>query len=323
MKVKQHIICSFEQDQIIKKHEGAFSKTLRLLVPKSATADLGPLVDAYYACGHCPEVDVYRHTPNQDDLVRMLDTSVDAVLFVSSARRSARTLVDGPFVKLGHKQIPIGLLALQSKESLAAFIRTMDVCAQRDQELLALALLSQRHPRYMRLVDRMHKSIGEDVYPLSWTSSDLVREDMLAALGLGLGLAVYFGHGRPSGWVGYYGLRAHHFDTNSTQPLGALLNLCCLTASRRKVGYSFAERLLFKGVTNALLAAVQPSLHTDNMRWAVGIAHALKAGARTLDELLVKAAPQQPSALNAYRIIGNPLAPITSSRSVLEQAINL
>ena len=43
-----------------------------------------------------------------------------------------------------------------------------------------------------------------------WPADEIVRDDMTVGLGHGLAVALYVGHGRPSGWVGYAGVRAHH-----------------------------------------------------------------------------------------------------------------
>jgi len=295
-------------------------KTIRLLVPKSVKTDLGPILDAYSACGHNTEVGVFETVPNKKELEKMLNFDTDAVLMVCPPRRAPATLVDGPFLKNVEKSIPIGLFPLRNKTSLQSFATTILKVHNKKKDVLSIALLSQKYPRYSHLVDRMKASLTGEIASFRWTSHELTREDMIKGLRLGLGLSIYFGHGRPTGWVGYYGLRAHHFKTNNGQALGAMLNLCCNTASRRKVGYSFAEKMVMKGVTSASFAAVRPTLHTDNTRWSVGLCKAIEQGARSLDELLLQAAPLNNSAIEHYRIIGDPLASIYSSWASVEVA---
>lgn len=298
-------------------------KTIRLLAPKSALSDLGPIVEAYYNCGYYPEIDHYHTAPNTQELTRVIGQSPDAVLYLTPARRAPSTLVDGPFLEKNGKRIPVGLLPVQNKESLSLFSASINAVNRREKEVLSVALLSQRHPRFIRLVDRMNACLPQKAASFKWTSSDLIREDMINGLGLGLGLSIYFGHGRPAGWVGYYGLRAHHFDSSNSQPLGAMLHLCCLTASRRKVGYSFAEKMVMQGVTSASFGAVKPTLHTDNTRWAVGLIKAIEMGAKNVSELLLNAVPLATTAYQDYRIIGDPLAPIFSSRKAMHFAQKL
>jgi hypothetical protein len=93
----------------------------------------------------------------------------------------------------------------------------------RKKEIPSLALLSQRHPRYLSLSERMRDILKADrkYKVFQWNAERVYREDMLTGLASGIGAAIYFGHGRPVGWVGYYGLRAHHFDGLSGEPLGA------------------------------------------------------------------------------------------------------
>ena len=117
------------------------------------------------------------------------------------------------------------------------------------------------------------------------------------------------------GWSGYAGLRMHHFEESERHPLGALLSLCCLTASRRKVGRSFAESLVLGGITSSCMAAVIPTLHTDNTRWAVRLVQAIAEGAETIGGLITSVLPMKESAVDAYRIIGDPLAPLWAPKA--------
>jgi hypothetical protein len=63
-------------------------------------------------------------------------------------------------------------------------------------------------------------------------------------------------------------------------------------------------------VSAAGFAAVKPTLHSDNMRWAVRIGKALLQGARTIGELIIASNPKTESSMEAYRIIGDPFAPL-------------
>jgi hypothetical protein len=159
-----------------------------------------------------------------------------------------------------------------------------------------------------------------------WTGDAITRESMVTAVGCGLGLGLYVGHGRPKGWVGYHGVRAHHFLESDEargsrhDPMGAILSLCCRTASRKRVGLSYAESLPLMGVAAASFGAVKETFHSDNTRWAVGVCTALTEGARTVGELLVRAAPSSPAALSSYRLIGDPFAPLGSDDRSLRRA---
>jgi hypothetical protein len=126
-----------------------------------------------------------------------------------------------------------------------------------------------------------------------------------------MGVGVYFGHGRPSGWAAYHGLRAHHFG--GAEPMGALLSMTCYTASRWGVGASFAEQVVLRGAAAAAVGAVGPVEHLENTSWMVGLATALRDGCHELGPALVAAAPVDPARFARYRIVGDPLASLAGS----------
>jgi hypothetical protein len=191
---------------------------------------------------------------------------------------------------------------------------------QRARQKSTVALLSQWHPRYLRMSDRLESLLHQPIETFRWTGDIITREGVVDGLSSGLGMALYVGHGRPVGWVGYYGMRTHHFESFSGQPLGALLSLCCRTASRRRTGLSYTEALPLLGVTASAFGAVTETRHTDNTRWAVRICECLSEGVDTLGELIVRAAPPNSSATTPYRLIGDPLAPLAAEFIGAERA---
>jgi hypothetical protein len=234
----------------------------------------------------------------------------DAALLIGPRARSPRTVLSGPVLRTGNNRtIPIGWLPVTDETALRRFAATAAQVHRRAQSQTSVALLAQRHPRYLRLADRMG-AILNDRPVFRWTADALVPEAMIGGLASGLGAAIYFGHGRPIGWVGYYGLRAHHFDDFGGEPLGALLSICCDTASRRRTGLSFAEALPLRGVCASVFAAVGATLHVDNTRWAVRLSDAMLDGANTLGTLVRASLPLNSAQWENYRIIGDPLAPL-------------
>jgi hypothetical protein len=173
---------------------------------------------------------------------------------------------------------------------------------------------------YLRLSERIELLLKQPIQSFRWTSDVISREAVVDGLGVGLGLAIYLGHGRPSGWVGYYGMRKRHFDAFRGEPLGSMLSLCCQTASRRRIGLSYAEALPLMGVAAASFGAVTETRHTDNTRWAVRICECLNSGVKTIGELLVRAAPANASATLPYRLIGDPLAPLEAEIAGAQRA---
>lgn len=205
-------------------------------------------------------------------------------------------------------------------DALRRFARAAASVHSRPGGRPSIALLAQRSPRYRDLAGRVRRVLAERTAatPVSWwTADEVVRDDLVTGLGLGLGVALYVGHGRPVGWVGYRGTRAHHFPVPAA-PVGAILSLACLTASRRRTWLSFSEALVMRGCAAATLAAVGKTLHLDNVRWALRIARALGDGAATIGELVVLAEP--PSADRSYRILGDPLAPLRDAPGARQAA---
>lgn len=299
------------------------AQRLLLVAPAAQLCDLDALQQAWQVRG----VDVIPHTygramPAADKLLDGHD-GLDAVLLAGNARRAPATVLPGPFlVDSKDRRVPAAWLPLRDAGSNRRFAATAARVQLRPRQQMAVALLGQWHPRYLRVTDRIAALLETRARTLRWTGDVIGRDDMLLALGTGLGLGLYVGHGRPSGWVGYQGVRRHHFDTLAErEPLGALLSLCCRTASRRRIGLSYAEALPLQGVAAASFGATSDTLHTDNTRWAIGLCDALASGADTIGELIVRAAPPSPAACLPYRLIGDPLAPLASARAAVADAL--
>ncbi|WP_452230140.1 C25 family cysteine peptidase [Lacinutrix sp. MEBiC02404] len=266
----------------------------------------------------------YDIRPSYKEMQSQVQTE-DAVLLIGDATCFPKNALKFPFIKtMENKKIPIAWLPIRNSKDLFTFSKTIHEVHGRKQEQCAVALLSQKHPRFVRIVDRMATILETpNLLPYKWSSDLLFRESMIEGLESGLGLATYFGHGRPIGWVGYYGLRSHHFENKNSKPIGALLSLCCKTASRKNTEISFCEQLVLDGKTAVSFGAVDSTLHTDNTRWSVGITKALLSGASTIAELIIQATPKNLSSYTHYRLIGDPLAPIYSSNETTLFANNI
>jgi hypothetical protein len=143
---------------------------------------------------------------------------------------------------------------------------------------------------------------------------------MLRGINSGMGLSIYLGHARPKGWVGYYGIRIHHLQAYKNEPMGAVLSICCHTASRKRTGISFSENLVYQGLAASSFGAVTATKHTDNTKWAVNLTEGVLRGYQTIGELLMASLPQHKSAISAYRLIGDPLAPVGSTDAAIALA---
>jgi hypothetical protein len=258
--------------------------------------------------------------PDMAALVR--DTEgLDAALLIGSPRRAPATVLPAPFALDAHgRRVVLAWLPATSALALRRFAATAARVHRRAGTERGLALFGQWHPQYLRVVDRMGDLLASHWRTFKWTGDQLSREGLVGAMGSGVGLGVYLGHGRPVGWVGYHGVRSHHFDAFEGEPMGALMSLCCRTASRRRTGLSYAEALPLRGVAAASFGAISDTLHTDNTRWAVGLCDALAEGVGTVGELILRAAPASPGAITPYRLMGDPFAPLSTQEHDLARA---
>lgn len=296
-----------------------------VVAPESALDALSPLLQVWAkgsGVAHVPWSLLETEGPS---VLPRLAERADAVLVIGPRRRSPRTVLPGPVVvATDGRVVPVSWLPQTTTTDLARFAHMAAVVHTREGTPgtravpgpRSLAVLGERHPRFDRLAERIVRiardSRDSRVDPRRETAYELSRDDLVDRLSEGPALAVYVGHGRPTGWVGYAGLRAHHLavavERPQHRPAAAIISLTCKTASRRRTGLSFAEALPLKGVAAAALGAVSATAHTGNARWALRIARDL-AEAHTIGDLVASVAPHDPHA-SAYRLVGDPTAPL-------------
>jgi hypothetical protein len=278
-----------------------------LAAPRAALGPLRPLLRE-----HERERGVRLVEPGPPEALREAAEKAAGLLLVGDRRRSPRTVLPGPFIEdPDGRRVPVGWMP-DLGAGLEDFARAAARVERRRAPVGPVAMLGQREPRYLQLAGRMEVNLaGPGAAPcrvLRWTSERITRADLVSGLRLGLGAGVYFGHGRPSGWAGYHGLRAWHLVETPGEPLGALFSVTCLTASRYRVSLSFSEAIVAGGAAAAAVGAVAHVAHLDNMRWMLGLAAALRGGESRLGPALLAAAPSEPGPQTPYRIIGDPLA---------------
>jgi len=288
------------------------SGLIAVVAPRSALAALEPLCGAYAERG--PVATFERDLLSVAEL-RELAAGAEAVLVVGPRRRSPRTALPGPFVRTADgRRAPIGWVPDCGREALRRFATTAARVHARAGAGRTVAVLAQRSRRYRDLSGRIERLLGESgggARPLRWTADELTRADLSTGLAVGLAAAVYVGHGRPVGWVGYGGTRSHHL-AGAAEPTAAVLSLTCLTASRRRVGLSFAEALVLQGVAAATFGAVCSTDFHWNARWALRLTGALANGCATIGDLVASADDDDP-AVAGYRILGDPVAPLADA----------
>ena len=74
------------------------------------------------------------------------------------------------------------------------------------------------------------------------------------------------------------------------------------------------------GVSAAAFGAVRETKHTDNMKWAIRICDAINSGIDNLGDLLLQAEPPNIEAVEHYRIIGDPFAPLYTDAEGIKRA---
>ncbi len=293
-----------------------------LVAPRSRLPQLEPLV-VLRSASRSVRVIARDDLPADDEWPRLVPGGAAGVLVVGDRRRKPGTVTGQPFVRSAdHGWIPAGWLP--AARDLTPFVRAATAVATR-HEVSPVAVLGQRSPRYQRLSDRLVHHLG-DLPSVRWGAERITREDLVTALGLGLGAAVYLGHGRPSGWAAYRGLRAAHLAPGPeglSEPLGLLLSLTCWTASRRGVATSFSEQVVLQGSAAAAVGAVRPVLHLDNTRIVLALATALRGPApdvgNLLSRMLLSDGTPSPEA-SAYRLVGDPLASLLGAEDALVRA---
>lgn len=296
-----------------------------LAAPREAWPVLQPLADAHAA--RRPVRLLLRDTREVPPLAELLPELERAagVLIVGDRRRSPRSVLPGPFLLTsGGRKVPAGWLPMGHPESLERFVAAATEVQQRSGDPGPLALVGQWDGQVTRMVERslsiLRDSPGTSPPPVFWWTADrLVRRELLTALRIGLGTAMYFGHGRPYGWAGYHGLHSRHLAHAQGRPTGALLSLTCHTASRRKVGTSFAENLVLEGIAAAALGAISSTQTVDNWWWGASLCEEITQHPSTLGELLLRACPPRPKAIESYRILGDPLATLRGAPTARQE----
>jgi hypothetical protein len=294
--------------------------TWLLVAPAAAEHLLSPLTSA-----HRVRRPVRVARPDAD-WTRELD-DVAGVLLVGDRRRTPRTALPGPFLPAADgRRVPVGFVPHVAREDLERFASAAAEVQARSSpaggpaagdELGPLAFLGQWDDHVVRMVARSRRILDAraPVAPvLFWTADRIVRRDLLVALRAGLGLALYFGHGRPYGWAGYHGLHTRHLVYARGRPTGAMISLTCHTANRHKVALSFSEALVVHGIAAAAFGAVRPTRTVDNWWWGTSLCELYaERPATTLGELIVRACPPRPEQWESYRILGDPLAPLVGA----------
>src|SRR5215217_963219 len=184
---------------------------LLVILTKAHKNPLRPLVEMWKAKGHLVRFSYYegRDVPGKEAIIHIAQNA-DAVMILAPANRAASTLIDAPVLHVGERIVPVSLVPVPDEATLLSFVATTLEVHRRTGVNQAIALLAQRFPRYLKVTDKIYQELHKEgsVKAYKWTSDVIHPGDMLYGINQGAGICLYMGHGRPSGWVGYYGIRA-------------------------------------------------------------------------------------------------------------------
>jgi hypothetical protein len=258
------------------------------------------------------------------DPAPILTREVEAVLVVGPRRRSPRQMLPGLFLRdRAGRRVPVGWIP-DVGDGLAVYAEAAARVLRRARGAGPIIVLGQWEDRFLRVglrTVRWFERSGRTPPVFHWTADRISRENMLRGLAeCGPAVAFYFGHGRPRGWAGYHGVRRDHIPRPWSEPMGALLALCCENASRWRTDLSFAEVLTLRGVFGAALAAVTKTRHEHNRRLGPALCEALTTQpVRTLAGL-VAALPEDEWEQTPYRFIGDPAMPLSAAAEAVARA---
>lgn len=291
------------------------AKTWIVVGRADAVARLQPLISAHQECRPVRLIGPTCTPADLDDAA--------AVLIVGDARLSPRKALSGVFLHAENgRRVPAGWLpdAGDRLESYAQAAAEVQLRSAQGDPRGPFVFLSQLDDRALEVVDRVAAEMPPSESVFRWTSERIRRDDLTAALRGGQGAAFYFGHGVARGWAGYDGFDKSAAALSRGNPLGSILCLTCSVASRPRHGLSFCEEIVLSGLCAASLGAAGRTLHQHNVQLGLAFAHALRSRpVATLCELILSSRVSI-AALNRYRIIGDPLAPLIGATGSVEKA---
>ena len=289
--------------------------------PKRALAQLAPLLEAHSRFRPVRVVESNSLCASQ-----LVDAA--SLLVIGDSRRSPRTALPGMFVRaLDGRRIPTGGLP-DAGERLSDYARIAAKVVQRTPlnmasgtDLLSghvvkkiapgpFVLLGEFSQRALQWVDWFSAELPQHADTFRWTAERITRQDLVAGLRSGAGAAFYFGHGTPYGWFGYGGFDKSDAVAARGRSIGCVISFSCSVARRPVKGLSFCEELVLSGFCAAAIGSTGLSLHHRNVQWSLALGRMLsRYPSIVLGDLLSH--PSIPvAALNSYRILGDPMAPL-------------
>jgi hypothetical protein len=250
------------------------------------------------------------------------DKSPDAVLLVAPANRSPARLIPHPLVS----GKPVGIVQPDSMESFSRWLSAV-VSHSASNGPAVWAILSMSKKEYLKGAEKMLKGLhsSEHINGIKverWFADTTYREDLCKYLAKGPNLAIYFGHARPRGWSGYHAVRWSHITAEPLQsPVGTLINIACSTLKKQHQRPSFGTKWINAGRACTFVGNVTGVKTEDNNALSHFMLDLfLREPVDNIGQLwqfidsqcvLSSESSKIRRALKTYRIMGNPLQPLS------------
>jgi hypothetical protein len=247
------------------------------------------------------------------DVAQDMHGACDGLIVVSPKGTSPRWALPAPVVE----GLPVGLVCADGPEDLVVWLAAVSAHQPRVRAVLATErdsylTLGQRFARWL---SRHHDGVEE------WMADTVDRLDLCTRLATGPRLAVYLGHGRPTGFCGYLGVRWTHLDAvTDAKPAGVVLAFACDTLRQTNRAPPFGMRWVSAGRSATYVGSVTAVLVRAQARLVHLAGDVLGEGpVPHVGELLsrmdarLRHASADPHVLGAFqtlRIAGNPLHPL-------------
>ncbi len=215
-----------------------------------------------------------------------------------------------------HGQGVIGQVPVDPR--LGRFAETAAAVCRRDGATGPVALLAQWDERAYQGAEAASQLAPA---PLFWPARIITGRDLPAALGIGLGACLYFGHGHCGGWDGYWGIDAATVAQAMVEPAGAVFSLTCMAAKRPPGGFSFCEELVLSGYCAAAFGSAGRTSHRRNRRLGLEFCQAMQTHG-TVAGVLRNSGASRLSMLG-YRIAGDPLASLAGCAAARARAATI
>lgn len=252
--------------------------------------------------------------------VRGSRESLRAVRPLIDAHASLRSVAVEEVPDLGQVEFLAGGVTGRLPEDLRLrrFAEAAAAVCKRQGPAGPIALLAQWDERAHQAAEQAAQLLPRALF---WPARIITGRDLPAALGIGVGAAVYFGHGHCGGWDGYWGIHAEALISTLTETAGAVFSLTCMANQRPPGRLSFHEELVLSGFCASAFGSAGRTCHRRNRVLGLALCRAMQTNATVAD--VVRNCQASWLSRVAYTIAGDPLASLSGSPRASERAAEI